>query len=885
VCFAVQDEDVVLGAGAVDDGLPSLVLGVIAVQAAGAVPPQPQPQPQQAPPTSEGGDAAPSLHVPGASMCIRSVSDVHCVFVSSELELLDALVQAVHEWDPDFLVGYEVRSSSWGYILDRAKLLGVPIAQRISRLPASSVDPRNENDSWGESHGSGIWVVGRLILNLWRIMRGELKLPIYTFENVVYHVTRERVPFVHAAVLAKWFGSPVTQWQTLRYVLSRAAGNLSLLVKMDLVGRTSEMARLIGIDFHSVLTRGSQYRVEAVMFRVAKPRGFVMPSPSPEQVASQAAMECIPLVMEPVSRFHVSPVIVLDFQSLYPSVIIAYNMCYSTCLGRLSSDKAKMNGRLGFDHYRAGPGLLRAQQSGGFVTPNGVVFADKASRVGVLPTMLREILDTRLMVKRAMKRKEVVDDAVLSRVMDARQLALKFIANVTYGYTAAGFSGRMPCVEIGDAIVQTGRAVLETAIRLVESDARWDARVVYGDSVLPRVPILLRVRSTRALVVRCIADVECTWTRQCDGKLVGEPLVAVDAWSDRRWTPVHAVIRHAVAKRAFRVWTSDSCVDVTEDHSLLDVGGAAVTPKAVAPLCTRLLHSPLQCSGVAPTLSYAWSEAALCAAGEQLGHRLAWRPVRCRASLQRDAGLAARVFVDCGSDGARRSADGSLAEVAVLPPQLRHAFVAGILAAAVRRLPRGRCAEHACAVCCDGREAAQLCLLLRADGVPVAVCDSDAVVCTCLHSTPCQGCCDRVDASLVARVDDLGVFVGDVYDLSTGCHHFQAGVGSLVVHNTDSLFVSVENRSREDAFRIGEEIAARVTQCMPHPITLKFEKARDMRACSVMGCRCAALTEFAAPLCVGAGVRPVCSVVKEAIRGGQVRVAAASGSGAGQQGH
>jgi hypothetical protein len=99
------------------------------------------------------------------------------------------------------------------------------------------------------------------------------------------------------------------------------------------------------------------------------------------------------------------------------------------------------------------------------------------------------------------------------------------------------------------------------------------------------------------------------------------------------------------------------------------------------------------------------------------------------------------------------------------------------------------------------------------------------------------------------------------------------------------LFVSVENRSREDAFRIGEEIAARVTQCMPHPITLKFEKARDMRACSVMGCRCAALTEFAAPLCVGAGVRPVCSVVKEAIRGGQVRVAAASGSGAGQQGH
>ena len=37
--------------------------------------------------------------------------------------------------------------------------------------------------------------------------------------------------------------------------------------KLDLLGRTSEMARLFGIDFFSVLSRGSQYRVEAVMLR------------------------------------------------------------------------------------------------------------------------------------------------------------------------------------------------------------------------------------------------------------------------------------------------------------------------------------------------------------------------------------------------------------------------------------------------------------------------------------------------------------------------------------------------------------------------------------------------------------------------------------------
>ena len=39
--------------------------------------------------------------------------------------------------------------------------------------------------------------------------------------------------------------------------------------------------------------------------------------------------------MEPESQFYTDPVVVLDFQSLYPSMVLAYNLCYSTCLGRL----------------------------------------------------------------------------------------------------------------------------------------------------------------------------------------------------------------------------------------------------------------------------------------------------------------------------------------------------------------------------------------------------------------------------------------------------------------------------------------------------------------------------------------------------------------------
>ena len=54
---------------------------------------------------------------------------------------------------------------------------------------------------------------------------------------------------------------------------------------------------------------------------------------------------------------------------------------------------------------------------------------------------------------------------------------LKLIANVTYGYTAANFSGRMPCVEVGDSVVSKGRETLERAIKLVRESTQWNAKV------------------------------------------------------------------------------------------------------------------------------------------------------------------------------------------------------------------------------------------------------------------------------------------------------------------------------------------------------------------------------------------------------------------------
>ena len=104
--------------------------------------------------------------------------------------------------------------------------------------------------------------------------------------------------------------------------------------------------------------------------------------------------------------------------------------------------------------------------------------AEQPARRSATPT--REILETHFMVKRAMK--QVPVGSPLHRTLNARQFGLKLIANVTYGYTSASFSGRMPNVHIADAIVQTGRDTLQRTIELVDNHPTWGAKVVYGDT-------------------------------------------------------------------------------------------------------------------------------------------------------------------------------------------------------------------------------------------------------------------------------------------------------------------------------------------------------------------------------------------------------------------
>ncbi|KAG7257685.1 hypothetical protein CRUP_038023 [Coryphaenoides rupestris] len=387
-------------------------------------------------------------HQTTAPLLVRSgVAGLQVTYTVDENTLLEELLLVVRRFDPDILIGYEVQMHSWE-----------------------------------------INIIGRIVLNLWRIMKTEVTLNNYSFENVAFHVLHQRFPVYSGRTLTDW-------WKVVDHYVGRLCASMQLLQQQDIVGRTSELARIFGIQFYHVLTRGSQYRVESMMLRLAKPLNYIPVSPSVEQRAQQRAPQCVPLVLEPESRFYSSCVVVLDFQSLYPSIIIAYNYCYSTCLGRVDSlgtqDEFKFgctslrapvdllyqlrdditissNGvvyvkdefKFGCTSLRAPVDLLYQLRDDITISSNGVVYVKSSVRKGVLPSMLEEILRTRVMVKGSMKTYQ--QDKALQRLLHARQLGLKLIANVTFGYTAANYSGRMP--------------------NMVNDTKKWGARVVYGDT-------------------------------------------------------------------------------------------------------------------------------------------------------------------------------------------------------------------------------------------------------------------------------------------------------------------------------------------------------------------------------------------------------------------
>ena len=386
-----------------------------------------------------------------------------------EGEMLRAWRDFVVACDPDIITGYNIVGFDIPYLIDRARKLKVDSFPLLGRIANSRTRVKKSTFSsaqMGVRETNEITIDGRVIFDVLQAVQREYKLHSYTLNAVCAKYLGEQKEDVHHSIISDLQNGDAESRRRLAvYCLKDAYLPQRLLDKLMFLFNYMEMARVTGVPVGWLLVRGQMLKVMSQLLRKARQKGLLLPNIKVE-VTDEKFEGAI--VIDPKKGFYSEPIATLDFASLYPSIMMAHNLCYSTLV---SKDYVRTN------KFEFGPDDVTK-------TPNGDTFVKPSVKKGILPEILDELLAARKRAKADLKK---ATDPMQKAVLDGRQLALKISANSVYGFTGAQV-GKLPCLEISSSVTAFGRDMIEMTKAKVEerftvaNGYRHDAEVVYGDT-------------------------------------------------------------------------------------------------------------------------------------------------------------------------------------------------------------------------------------------------------------------------------------------------------------------------------------------------------------------------------------------------------------------
>uniref|UniRef100_A0A5B7C8V6 DNA polymerase n=1 Tax=Davidia involucrata TaxID=16924 RepID=A0A5B7C8V6_DAVIN len=404
-------------------------------------------------------------------MTLKSCSPIVGVDVMSfdtEREVLLAWRDFIREVDPDVIIGYNICKFDLPYLIQRAEVLGIaefPILGRIRNSRVRVKDTTFSSRQYGTRESKEVTVEGRVQFDLLQVMQRDYKLSSYSLNSVSAHFLNEQKEDVHHSIISDLQnGNSETRRRLAVYCLKDAYLPQRLLDKLMFIYNYVEMARVTGVPISFLLSRGQSIKVLSQLLRKAKQKNLVIPNV--KQAGSEQGTYEGATVLEASAGFYEKPIATLDFASLYPSIMMAYNLCYCTLV--TPEDVRKLN---------LPPECVNK-------TPSGETFVKSNLQKGILPEILEELLTAR---KRAKVDLKEAKDPLVKAVLDGRQLALKISANSVYGFTGATV-GQLPCLEISSSVTSYGRQMIEHTKKLVEEKFttlggyEHNAEVIYGDT-------------------------------------------------------------------------------------------------------------------------------------------------------------------------------------------------------------------------------------------------------------------------------------------------------------------------------------------------------------------------------------------------------------------
>ncbi len=385
----------------------------------------------------------------------------------SEKEMLEEFVKIIEKFDPDVITGYNINNFDLPYIAERLRQCKINLA--IGRCAYKPMATRKITQKFRNS------ITGRIIADVYEIIKevtekGQakiFKLKRYGLGDVAKEVLNEsKLDLMRSEITKYWDGTEEQIQKLVEYCRKDSVLALRLLLEKSLLDKFIEIARITGLLLQDALESGETARIENILIREFNKQDYVLPlKPTSKEILlrkeeREAKGLKGALVLEPEIGLHKN-IVYLDFKAMYPSIFIAFNICPTTLLIGNGNENLEF-----------------------ITTPSGAKFVSKNVREGIIPKIVRHLINERDRIKKAMS---IAANEYERKILDAKQDALKIVANSFYGQTGYVRS-RLYVLDIANAITSCGRSLIQQTKKIVESDPRF--KVIYGDtdSIMVKTP-------------------------------------------------------------------------------------------------------------------------------------------------------------------------------------------------------------------------------------------------------------------------------------------------------------------------------------------------------------------------------------------------------------
>uniref|UniRef100_M4BC72 DNA polymerase n=1 Tax=Hyaloperonospora arabidopsidis (strain Emoy2) TaxID=559515 RepID=M4BC72_HYAAE len=418
----------------------------------------------------------------------------------NERVMLSYFLTRVQLEDPDVIVGHNLHKYGLELLISRIdnfKLGG--LWSKLTRLRRGRLNPMNVGEGWNEYRMDDM-VNGRLFCDTY-VSSKEL-LPSqnnYTLSFLVEeHLHKQRLDVEMTEIPQILLGGPDNFVKLLRHTLDDAMFVLHLMHKLEILPLSKHLSNLCGYLWTRTLEANKRAeRIEYLLlheFSRSKNK-FIVPEKYKTRTDAdklnkkREASYAGGMVFAPKKGLYDNFVVLLDFMSLYPSIIREYNICFTTVERQLITDVPDAHS----SSKRKKKSKPTPQPENDDVVDDNEVdehldctadseipaLPSSASEPGILPAVIKRLLESRKQVKLQLKIEQKEGNLEKAILLDIRQKAIKLTANSMYGCLGFRFS-RFYAKPIAALITSTGRQTLQRAKEVAEQECGYD--VVYGDT-------------------------------------------------------------------------------------------------------------------------------------------------------------------------------------------------------------------------------------------------------------------------------------------------------------------------------------------------------------------------------------------------------------------